>query len=314
MAKKKKQNKEQKFGLGWLFLVVMGFFIILILIPNNGGNKIKFPDLHGLSYSGDGQKLVAAVHDGLREYSNGTWSVPDVPKNDYMGYSPVKNGFYSSGHPAPGSNLENPLGIVKSKDNGETVEIVDLDGEVDFHALSVGYETEEIYVFAPEPNSKMKEQGFYYTYDQGETWNVMNMQGVSGSPLAIAAHPSKKGVVAIGTDKGLYLSENYGETFEQILSDYSVSAAVFAGDDRVIVGTNKGDKEIIGINIQNKKSSNYTMPKNADGNISYIAVNHKNNEELSFATDQLNVYTTKDEGKTWDTIVEEGAGKEVGKE
>lgn len=314
MSKKKKKNKEQKLGLGWIFLVIMGLFIILILIPNNGGNKIKFPDLHGLSYSGDGQTLVAAVHDGLREYSNGTWSVPDVPKNDYMGYSPVKNGFYSSGHPAPGSNLENPLGIVKSKDNGETVEIVGFHGEVDFHALSVGYETEEIYVFAPEPNSKMKEQGFYYSNDQGETWNLMNMQGISGSPLAMAAHPSNKGVLAIGTDQGLYLSENYGKTFELILPGISVSAAVFAGDDRVIVGANKGEKEIIEVNIKNNKTTNYKMPKNADGNISYIAVNHKNREELSFATDQLNVYTTKDEGKTWDNIVEEGAAKYDAKE
>ncbi|EFV74658.1 F510_1955 family glycosylhydrolase [Cytobacillus sp. FSL W8-0315] len=313
MSNRKKLNKLRQFGIGWIFLIVMGFFIFLIFIPNNGVNKIKFPDLHGLSYSEDGGKLVAAVHDGLKVYSDSSWSVPDIPKNDYMGYSPVKNGFYSSGHPAPGSNLKNPLGIVKSKDNGETVEIVDFQGEADFHALSVGYETEEIYVFAAEPNSKMKEQGFYYSSDQGETWNLMNMQGVSGSPLTMAAHPSKNGTLAIGTDQGLYLSENYGNTFDKILAEISVSATVFAGNDTIIAGTNNGNNEITEVNINNNKSTNYSMPKNSEGNITFIAVNNKNKKELSFATDQLNIYTTTDSGETWDKIVEEGAGKNTGK-
>lgn len=312
MTKKKKQNKEQKFGLGWLFLVVMGLFVIIILLPNNGGNKMTFSDLHGLSYSEDGEKLIAAVHDGLKVYSNGSWSIPEGPKNDYMGYSPVKDGFYSSGHPAPGSNLQNPLGIVKSKDNGQTVDVVDLHGEADFHALSVGYETEEIYVFASEPNSQMKEQGFYYSNNQGETWNLMNLQGISGSPLVMAAHPSKNGTFAIGTDQGLYLSENYGDSFEQIVTDLSVSAAVFSDDDTIIAGTNNGDKRILQINISDSSFSNLNMPQNFEGNISYIAVNRENKKELSFATDLLNVYTSSDSGKTWDEIVEEGTSRKSG--
>ncbi|MDA6130852.1 hypothetical protein OSK38_26180, partial [Escherichia coli] len=128
---------------------------------------------------------------------------------------------------------------------------------------SVGYETEEIYVFAAEPNSKMKEQGFYYSSDQGETWNLMNMQGVSGSPLTMAAHPSKNGTLAIGTDQGLYLSENYGNTFDKILAEISVSATVFAGNDTIIAGTNNGNNEITEVNINNNKSTNYSMPKNS---------------------------------------------------
>jgi hypothetical protein len=50
---------------------ILGVFITIILIPNKETEKITFPDLHGLSYSADGTKLVAAVHDGLREFSNG---------------------------------------------------------------------------------------------------------------------------------------------------------------------------------------------------------------------------------------------------
>lgn len=307
MSKKKKQKKSQKFGLGWLLIGILGFFVAIILIPNNGSDKIKFPDLHGLSYSSDGQTLVAAVHDGLREYSNGEWSEPDVPKNDYMGYSAVKDGFYGSGHPGPGSKLKNPLGIIKSTDNGKTVETVGLHGEVDFHSLSVGYETEDMYVFVPEPNSKMEEQGFYYSDDQAKTWNQMKMQEVSGSPAAMIAHPSEKGTLAIGTDQGLYLSENYGETFELILPDYDVSAAIFSSSDEMIVATNKGKKEMLKLDLLNNQTAKFDLPNNLDGNITYISINNKNKNELAFATDQMNIYASNDNGKTWAVIVEEGA-------
>lgn len=311
MSKKKKKQKSQNFGLGWLLIGILAVFIAIILIPKSETEKVNFPDLHGLSYSADGNKLVAAVHDGLREFSNGKWSIPDVEKNDYMGYSPVKNGFYSSGHPGTGSNLKNPLGIVKSTDNGKTIDIVDLHGEVDFHALSVGYETEDIYVFTPEANSKMKDPGFYYSDDQAKTWNQMKMQGITGTPTAIIAHPSKKGVVAIGTDQGLYLSENYGEVFELVLPESYVGAAVFSNSDEIIVGSNTDNKEIIKLDLSNEKSTKYELPKNVDGNITFITYNYKNKNELAFATDQLNVYVSKDDGETWNTIVEAGAGKNL---
>lgn len=311
MSKKKKQQKSQKFGLGWLLAGILGVFIVIILIPKNETETINFPDLHGLSYSADGTKLVAAVHDGLREFSNGKWSVPDVEKNDYMGYSPTKDGFYSSGHPGPGSKLENPLGIVKSIDNGKTIDIVDLHGEVDFHALSVGYETEDIYVFTPEANSKMKESGFYYSDDQAKTWNQMKMNGISGTPTAIIAHPTKKGVVAIGTDQGLYLSDNYGESFELVLDESYVSAAVFSSSDEIIVGINTNDKELIKLDLANNKTTNYELPKNVDGNISFISYNYKNRDELAFATDQMNIYVSKDNGENWDQVVKTGAGQTI---
>lgn len=311
MSKKKKQQKRQKFGLGWLLVCIIVIFIVIILIPKNGSGKVSFPDLHGLSYSADGTKLIAAVHDGLREFTNGEWSIPDVEKNDYMGYSPTKNGFYSSGHPGPGSELKNPLGIVKSTDSGKTIDIVDLHGEVDFHGLSVGYETEDIYVFAPQTNSKMKEQGFYYSDNQGNTWNQMKMTGVSGSPTAIIAHPTKKGVVAIGTDQGLYLSENYGDSFEVFLEGSYVGAAVFASNDEIIVGINSSEKELLKLDLTNNETTNYELPKNLDGNITFISYNYENNNELAFATDQINIYVSKGNGQNWDQVVKTGAGLSV---
>lgn len=313
MSKKKKQQKNQKFGLGWLLVGILVVFIVIILIPKNETNKITFPDLHGLNYSANGEKLVAAVHDGLREFSNGEWSIPDSEKNDYMGYSAVKEGFYSSGHPGQGSKLKNPLGIVKSTDNGKTIDIIDFHGEVDFHALSVGYETEDMYVFVPEPNSKMKESGFYYSDDQAKSWKQMKMQGITGTPTAMIAHPSEKGTIAIGTDQGLYISNNYGESFELILPKVYVSAAVFSGNDEIIIGSNSGNKQIFKLNLLNKKTTKYELPKNVDGNITLIANNNNNEDRIAFGTDQLNIYESNDKGETWNIIVEAGSAKNQNK-
>lgn len=309
MSKKKKAKPGDKIGLGWVLLVIFGILIALILIPKNQSEKIYFQDLHGLGFNTDGTKLVAAVHDGLKEYSEGGWTAPDIEKNDYMGFSPIKDGFYSSGHPGESSNLKNPLGIVKSTDNGKTIDIVDLHGEVDFHALTVGYETEEMYVFNPNANSKMKDSGFYYSADQAETWNQMKMGGVSGNPTTLIAHPTKKGVVALGTDKGLYLSNDYGETFKLILEGKQVSSAFFSSNNEIIVATNSNKKELLKIDFLNNKTTNYRLPSDLDGNITFISNNFKNKKELAIATDQLNIYISKDDGQNWEIVVNSGVGK-----
>src|SRR3546814_19465798 len=44
----------------------------------------------------------------------------DLPEHDYMGFATTREAFYSSGHPAAGSNLINPFGLIKSTDAGKT--------------------------------------------------------------------------------------------------------------------------------------------------------------------------------------------------
>lgn len=137
----------------------------------------------------------------------------------------------------------------------------------------------------------------------------MKMHGISGSPLVMSAHPSRNGTLVMGTDQGLYLSENYGDSFEPIVTDLSVGAAVFSDDDTIIAGTNNEERKIIKINIKDSSISKFNMPQKLEGNITYIAVNLNNNDELSFATDLLSIYTSSDGGENWEVIVEEGKGR-----
>ncbi|MFU7548103.1 glycosyl hydrolase, partial [Pseudomonas paraeruginosa] len=92
--------------------------------------------VHGLAFSPDGQQLSIPSHHGLAVYSQGRWSKAPGPAHDYMGYSVTRQAIYSSGHPARGSGLVNPFGVIKSSDGGRTWQQLGLQGDSDFHLLA----------------------------------------------------------------------------------------------------------------------------------------------------------------------------------
>jgi hypothetical protein len=124
---------------------------------HNAVGDSVFMHIHGLGYSSDGKRLFIPVHNGIKVYADGKWSNAPGEKHDYMGFSAADNGFYSSGHPAVGSKFKNPLGLIKSADEGKSITVLALEGEVDLHGMSVSYRTHSLYVINPEPNSKMKQ-------------------------------------------------------------------------------------------------------------------------------------------------------------
>jgi len=173
--------------------------------------------VHGLSYSADGRQLLIPSHHGLAVFSDGRWSKAPGPAHDYMGFSATRDALYSSGHPAPRSGLTNPFGLIKSNDGGKTWQKLGLEGESDFHSLATSHGTNIVYVFNPHPNSRMKQAGIYYTRDDGLKWQRVAAKGLHGELNSLAVHPTDANVVAAGTDEGLYLSRDAGESFERLV-------------------------------------------------------------------------------------------------
>src|SRR2546423_10862068 len=83
-------------------------------------DSVTLTHVHGLAYSPDGKRLMVPSHHGLAVYESGQWSKAPGPEHDYMGFSTTANYVYSSGHPAPGSGLVNPFGLLCSRDGGKT--------------------------------------------------------------------------------------------------------------------------------------------------------------------------------------------------
>src|SRR5438034_9569959 len=107
--------------------------VIGLLASGTGAAQVTLTHVHGLAYSGDGKRLMIASHYGLAIYEGGKWSKAPGPEHDYMGFSATSKHIYSSGHPAAGTDLVNPFGLLRSPDGGNTWEKLALEGESDFH-------------------------------------------------------------------------------------------------------------------------------------------------------------------------------------
>lgn len=91
-----------------------------------------------------------------------------------------------------------------------------MQGESDFHHLSVGYRTNAVYVVNYYANSQMNQAGLYATLNEGSSWQLAASRGLDGPPSAIAVHPSDPKKIAVGAKSDLYLSENGGDDFFKV--------------------------------------------------------------------------------------------------
>lgn len=175
---------------------------------------------------------MVPAHVGLAVYRDGRWTTAPGALHDFMGFSVAKNAIYTSGHPAPGSLLRNPLGLMKSTDGGATWRQLGPSGESDFHQMAASHASGAIYVFNVERNWRMGDTGLHVTLDEGKTWEGAAASGLTGQIISLAAHPTAAGTVAVGTADGLYFSRNHGATFKRIGPATPVTAASFALDGK----------------------------------------------------------------------------------
>src|SRR5437899_733264 len=209
------QNQiRSRITLRTLFVAVLG---LAVMHSATAQPAVTLTHVHGLAYSADGARLYVPSHHGLAVYNDGHWTKAPGPQHDYMGFSATRNRFYSSGHPAPESGLRNPFGLIRSDDGGNTWGKLGLEGESDFHLLATGYETNAVYVYTPQPNSRMRERGIHYTLNDGFAWQRTDAKGLAGDIASLAVHPSDPKTIAAGTSSGIYLSKDAGATFERIL-------------------------------------------------------------------------------------------------
>ncbi len=271
-----------------------------------GASEVTFSHLHGLGFSADGEQLYAATHDGFAVYADGKWQVPDVPRHDYMGYAAVDDGFYSSGHPAAGSGLRNPLGLVKSTDGGKTLIPLGLEGEMDFHLMGAGYRSHAVYAFSPVEKAGLA-FGLNYTLDDGKTWQRSAMEGLTGRLVQVAVHPTEVSVVAVATEEGLFLSTDYGDRFERIGDPAPVTAAAFSPDGgRLLFGF----QQLFVYDLSTGQVEAVTAPpiSNKDA-FGYIAVNPVRPEEVVVSTFDGTIHRSADGMQTWEQIAAQGKGR-----
>lgn len=275
------------------------------------GAAVTLTHVHGLSYSADGTRLFIPSHHGLAVYADGRWTKADGPQHDYMGFSATRGALYSSGHPAPGSGLTNPFGLIKSVDGGKTWQKLGLEGESDFHTLATSYETNAVYVLNHQPNSRMSEAGIYSTRNDGMSWQRAAARGLRGKLISLAVHPRDPKIVAAGTSEGLYVSTDAAANFEQRLGGAQVLALSFDLDGQHLwLGSHSGKTASLArIALKpGAKPESRPLPALADDAVAYIAQNPARRDEIAIATFKRSVFLSGDGGRAWKQVAKEGTG------
>jgi hypothetical protein len=272
--------------------------------------SVMLMHVHGLAYSADGKQILVPSHHGLAVYSGDKWSKASGPQHDYMGFAATKTHIYSSGHPAQGSGLKNPFGLIRSKDGGATWDKLGLDGESDFHLLATGWNTNAVYVWNPEPNSRMPQAGLHYTLNNGFQWQRAAADGLAGEPSALAVHPSDAKTLAVATPTGIYVSRDSGASFKPLARGEQGLSVFFDLDGKQLWhGTYAGAPRLKRVELLSGKISAVALPPLKDDAVAYIAQNPTNPREYAFATFERSVYISMNAGKTWKQIADRGNGK-----
>lgn len=273
---------------------------------------VSLTHVHGLAYSSDGKRLMIPSHHGLAVYQSGKWSKAPGPQHDYMGFAATAKHLYSSGHPAPGSGLVNPFGLIRSRDGGRSWDKLALEGETDFHALAASWNTNVVYVWNPAPSSRMRAAGLHHTGDEGASWRGAAARGLRGDPIALAVHPDDPALVAMGTSQGVFESADRGESFSQI-GRAGAGTAVFYDLDRQHLWFGSHDGRTARLSrapVRGGPAGQVDLPPLPKDAVSYIAQNPAKRSEYAIATFERNVFVSPDAGRTWRQIADAGKGSD----
>jgi len=277
------------------------------VLPAHALAQVMLMHVHGLAYSPDGRQLMIPSHHGLAIYESGKWSKAPGPEHDYMGFAATGKNLYSSGHPAPGSELVNPFGLLRSRDGGKTWDKLGLEGESDFHLLATSWNTNAVYVWNPAPSSRMKRAGLHYTLNDGATWTPARASGLVGEPRALAVHPENAAIVAVAAAEGVFVSRDSGERFVPVASGGQGLSLFFDLDGKHLwFGTFDGKARLSRRPLDGGNSAQVALPALDQDAVAYIAQNPVRPSEYAIATFQRSVYLSKDGGRAWKRLAERG--------
>ncbi|ABS06050.1 F510_1955 family glycosylhydrolase [Kineococcus radiotolerans] len=202
---------------------------------HDGGDAVTLPSahVHGVAVNPADGQVHLATHDGLFRFEE-SGPVRVGPVIDLMGFTVAgPDHFYASGHPGPGVDLPQPVGLIETTDGGRTWQALSRQGESDFHALAasaggvVGFDGTlrfssdgttwnvlqtpvKPYAVAASPDGAVllvtSEAGPARSTDAGITWSVLQeaplLQLVDWADGATVAGVSPEGTVAMSTDAG----------------------------------------------------------------------------------------------------------------
>nr|WP_246858714.1 hypothetical protein [Citricoccus sp. SGAir0253] len=168
--------------------------------------------------------MLLATHQGLFRLQDQQLTQVG-PVVDLMGFSQTPEGRYlASGHPAPGTDLPEPLGLAESTDGGQNWTVLSRGGSSDFHALAAG------------PHGILGFDGQLRFSADGRTWQD---RAIPAAPAALAISP-QTGTVLATTEAGMLRSTDHGATWTTLETPHLVQLVAWADDTTVVGASTNG--------------------------------------------------------------------------
>jgi len=225
-------------------------------------------------------KVLVLTHEGLYELvGKNDMKLVGKDRIDVMGFTSLGKLLFASGHPAIGSKMPNPIGLVKSLDGGLTWKPVSLEGKVDFHFLE-GAGT-DLYGADSQTGKLM------YSSDSGKTWKDLGENTFTD----IAVSPNMSGMAVAIKDSELLLTEQAFKSTTKIRNTLKItqiewrkSGLYGLGGSSLYKSTNSG-----------KTWTKLSTFKGVPGILSA-------SDQMMLVTVGSDIYTSNNEGKSFKKI------------
>jgi len=225
-------------------------------------------------------KVLVLTHEGLYELvGKNDMKLVGKEKIDVMGFASLGNVLIASGHPAVGSKMVNPIGVMKSLDGGLTWKSVSLSGKVDFHYLEGA--GSDLYGVDAQTGKLM------YSADSGVSWKALGANTFTD----IAVSPKMSGMAVAIKDSQLLFTENAFKSTTTIKSTLTMTQ---------IEWRKSGLYGLSGSSLYKSTNSGKTWTKQStfNGAPGILSVS----DQLMLVTVGSDIYTSKNEGKSFRKI------------
>ncbi|WP_203337764.1 F510_1955 family glycosylhydrolase [Nocardioides limicola] len=192
--------------------------------------RAQLAHVHGLGVDPADGTLYVGSHHGLFTVPVDGDSIEGPVAGlirDFMGFTIIGPGhFLGSGHPGPGDDALNPLGLIESTDGGQTWTTRSLSGEVDFHALTYRHGT----AYGVDAMS-----GQLLVSTDLVDWEVRSTEPM----IDVAVSPDDADTLLATTPRGVLASSDGGRSFSALEPAPQLLLLSWA-EDGTLVGVDPG--------------------------------------------------------------------------
>jgi photosystem II stability/assembly factor-like uncharacterized protein len=220
-------------------------------------------------------KVFVLTHEGLYELvGKNDMKLVGKEKIDVMGFTTLGKALLASGHPAVGSKMPNPIGVMKSLDGGLTWKAISLVGEVDFHFLEGA--GSDLYGADSQSGKLMA------SADSGKTWKTLG----TNTYTDIAVSPEMPAMAIALKNSELLLTDNAFKSTIKIKNNLKITQ---------IEWRKSGLYALSGTSLYKSTNSGKTWTKQSTfkGAPGILSAS----DQMMLVTVGSDIYTSKNEGK-----------------